>query len=158
MLLLILLAKALEMFLSMIVDEAHKVTKERGSRKIESYHLYAHCACALNSRCWYILRTSFSFTRKHAVERVVMLDFLKELVEGIPDPSAGGTIDVENGKEGRKRSQDIQRIAKAECRCKICFENYNKISNSCRIVGHHGWRISSKLWLYLCRWLKIRSI
>jgi len=30
--------------------------------------------------------------RKHAIETTEMLDFLKELVEGIPDPSAGGTI------------------------------------------------------------------
>lgn len=33
-----------------------------------------------------------------------MLDFLKELVEAVPDPSAGGTIDVEYEKaEARKR-------------------------------------------------------
>lgn len=32
-------AKALEMFLSMIVDEAHKVTSERGSKRVEAYHL-----------------------------------------------------------------------------------------------------------------------
>ena len=41
-----------------------------------------------------------------------MLDFLKELVEGIPDPSAGGTIDVENGKEGRKRKNATRRRKK----------------------------------------------
>jgi hypothetical protein len=32
-------AKALELFLSMIITEAHKVTAERGSRKVEAYHL-----------------------------------------------------------------------------------------------------------------------
>ncbi|KAI8995237.1 histone-fold-containing protein, partial [Trametes punicea] len=66
-----LLSKALELFLAMIVDEASKVTIERGSKRVEAYHL------------------------KHAVETVDMLDFLKEIVEAVPDPSAGGTIDVE---------------------------------------------------------------
>lgn len=34
--------------------------------------------------------------RKHAVETTEMLDFLKEIVEAVPDPSAGGTIDLES--------------------------------------------------------------
>jgi len=34
-----------------------------------------------------------------------MLDFLKEIVEGIPDPSAGGTIDLdsENAENAKKK-------------------------------------------------------
>ncbi|KZT66894.1 hypothetical protein DAEQUDRAFT_639119, partial [Daedalea quercina L-15889] len=56
------LAKALELFLAMIIEEASKVTVERGSKRVEAYHL------------------------KHAVETVDMLDFLKEIVEGVPDP------------------------------------------------------------------------
>lgn len=32
-----------------------------------------------------------------------MLDFLKEIVAGVPDPSAGGTIDLEAEKEARRR-------------------------------------------------------
>ncbi|PCH34767.1 histone-fold-containing protein [Wolfiporia cocos MD-104 SS10] len=77
----IVISKALELFLAMIIDEANKVTAERGSRRVEAYHL------------------------KHAVETVDMLDFLKELVEGVPDPSAGGTIDLEAeaAESGRKR-------------------------------------------------------
>ncbi|KAG1824681.1 histone-fold-containing protein, partial [Suillus subaureus] len=76
--------KALELFLAMIVDEATKVTVERGAKKVEAYHL------------------------KHAIETTEMLDFLKEIVESVPDPSAGGTIDLqaeaaENAK--RKRSK-----------------------------------------------------
>jgi len=65
----------------MIIDEANKVTAERGSKKVEAYHL------------------------KHAVETVDMLDFLKEIVEGVPDPTAGGTVDLEPeaGEAGRKR-------------------------------------------------------
>ncbi|KAJ7583332.1 histone-fold-containing protein [Mycena floridula] len=64
-------AKALELFLGLIVEEASKVTTNRGSKKVEAYHL------------------------KHAVETTEMLDFLKEIVEAVPDPSAGGTIDLE---------------------------------------------------------------
>jgi hypothetical protein len=36
------LAKALELFLGMIIEEAHKVTAERGSKKVEAYHLCVH--------------------------------------------------------------------------------------------------------------------
>jgi Dr1-associated corepressor len=33
-----------------------------------------------------------------------MLDFLKEIVQGVPDPSAGGTLQLEtNGGEGKKK-------------------------------------------------------
>ncbi|KAH8990680.1 histone-fold-containing protein [Lactarius hatsudake] len=64
----IVISKALELFLQLVVDEASRVTASRGSKKVEAYHL------------------------KHAIETTEMLDFLKELVEGVPDPSAGGTI------------------------------------------------------------------
>jgi hypothetical protein len=44
--------------------------------------------------------------RKHAVENTEMLDFLKELVQGVPDPSAGGTVDLEaEGAEKKKRGK-----------------------------------------------------
>ncbi|KAI0028408.1 histone-fold-containing protein, partial [Vararia minispora EC-137] len=76
-------AKALELFLAMIVDEAGKVTVSRNSKKVEAYHL------------------------KHAIETCEMLDFLKEIVVNVPDPSAGGTIALEGEnvpkKRGRKR-------------------------------------------------------
>ncbi|KAJ8592944.1 histone-fold-containing protein [Rhizopogon salebrosus TDB-379] len=80
----VVISKALELFLAMIVEEATKVTVERGAKKVEAYHL------------------------KHAIETTEMLDFLKEIVESVPDPSAGGTIDLqaeaaENAK--RKRSK-----------------------------------------------------
>lgn len=64
----IVISKALELFLQLVVDEASRVTIARGSKRVEAYHL------------------------KHAIETTEMLDFLKELVEGVPDPSAGGTI------------------------------------------------------------------
>ncbi|KAG5641444.1 hypothetical protein DXG03_005218 [Asterophora parasitica] len=67
----VVISKALELFLGLIIEEANKVTAERGSKKVEAYHL------------------------KHAVETVETLDFLKDLVEAVPDPSAGGTIDLE---------------------------------------------------------------
>ncbi|KAG6906786.1 hypothetical protein DXG01_012119 [Tephrocybe rancida] len=68
----IVISKALELFLGLIVEEASKVTVDRGAKKVEAYHL------------------------KHAVETTEMLDFLKEIVEAVPDPSAGGTIDLES--------------------------------------------------------------
>jgi len=67
----IVISKALELFLAMIIEESSKVTVDRGAKKVEVYHL------------------------KHAVETTEMLDFLKEIVESVPDPSAGGTIDLE---------------------------------------------------------------
>lgn len=76
----VVISKALELFLGMIVDEASKVTLERNSKRVEAYHL------------------------KHAIDRTDMLDFLKEIVDGVPDPSAGGTIDIEAEKnEAKKR-------------------------------------------------------
>ncbi|KAH7923222.1 histone-fold-containing protein [Leucogyrophana mollusca] len=78
----VVISKALELFLAMIVEEASKVTVERGSKKVEAYHL------------------------KHAVETTEMLDFLKEIVESVPDPSAGGTIDLEaEAAEAAKRKK-----------------------------------------------------
>ncbi len=81
-------AKALELFLGLIVEEAHKVTAERGSKKVEAYHL------------------------KHAVETTEMLDFLKEIVQAVPDPSAGGTIDLEAEAAEKKRRGKARRDRK----------------------------------------------
>jgi len=80
----VVISKALEMFLAMLVEESNKVTAARGSKKVEAYHL------------------------KHAVETVEMLDFLKEIVEPVPDPSAGGTVNLDaednnGGGEPKKR-------------------------------------------------------
>ncbi|KAH9984931.1 hypothetical protein BJV77DRAFT_1035027 [Russula vinacea] len=49
--------------LELFVDEAARVTVARGPKKVEAYHL------------------------KHAIETTEILDFLKELVEGVLDPS-----------------------------------------------------------------------
>ncbi|KAI9058942.1 histone-fold-containing protein [Trametes sanguinea] len=75
----VVISKALELFLAMIVKEASNVTVERGSKRVEAYHL------------------------KHAIDTVDMLDFLKEIVEAVPDPSAGGTIDIEAEAAERKK-------------------------------------------------------
>ncbi|KAJ7673453.1 histone-fold-containing protein [Mycena rosella] len=77
----IVISKALELFLGLIIDEASKVTVERGAKKVEAYHL------------------------KHAVATTEMLDFLKEIVEAVPDPSNGGTIDLEGGGDGEKKKR-----------------------------------------------------
>ncbi|KAF5377383.1 hypothetical protein D9757_007984 [Collybiopsis confluens] len=71
----VVISKALELFLALVVEKAGSVTKERGSKKVEAYHL------------------------KHAVETTDTFDFLKEIVESVPDPSAGGTIDLDAVKE-----------------------------------------------------------
>lgn len=42
--------------------------------------------------------------RKHAIETTEMLDFLKELVEGVPDPSAGGKIPLDQPGENEQTS------------------------------------------------------
>ncbi|TFK66079.1 histone-fold-containing protein [Pluteus cervinus] len=75
----IVISKALELFLALIIEQASKVTTDRGSKKVEAYHL------------------------KHAVETTEMLDFLKEIVQAVPDPSAGGTIDLDAENEGGKK-------------------------------------------------------
>ncbi|KAM5540041.1 hypothetical protein V8D89_006181 [Ganoderma adspersum] len=78
----VVISKALELFLAMIVEEASNVTIDRGSKRVEAYHL------------------------KHAIDTVDMLDFLKEIVEAVPDPSAGGTIDIEaENAEARARKR-----------------------------------------------------
>jgi Dr1-associated corepressor len=82
------------MFLGMIVEEASKVTTERGSKKLEAYHLYV---LHLNSQIMTLIDrvpVARKYHRKHAIETVDVLDFLKEIVEAVPDPSAGGTIDL----------------------------------------------------------------
>jgi Dr1-associated corepressor len=42
--------------------------------------------------------------RKHAIENTEMLDFLKELVEGVPDPSAGGKIPLDQPGDNEQTS------------------------------------------------------
>jgi len=79
----IVISKALELFLAMIIEESSKVTVARGAKKVEAYHL------------------------KHAVETTEIFDFLKEIVESVPDPSAGGTINLEaeNAEAAAKRKR-----------------------------------------------------
>ncbi|KAJ7090564.1 histone-fold-containing protein [Mycena crocata] len=83
----IVISKALELFLGLIIDEASKVTLERGSKKVEAYHL------------------------KHAVDTTEMLDFLKEIVEAVPDPSNGGTVDLESENAEKKKRGKGKRTA-----------------------------------------------
>ncbi|KAJ6602447.1 histone-fold-containing protein [Mycena vulgaris] len=83
----IVISKALELFLGLIIDEASKVTVERGSKKVEAYHL------------------------KHAVDTTEMLDFLKEIVEAVPDPSNGGTVDLEGENVEKKKRGKGKRAA-----------------------------------------------
>ena len=84
------------------MEEASKVTLERGAKKVEAYHLYV----ALVLFAFPPSRGRVS-SRKHAIETTEMLDFLKEIVESVPDPSAGGTIDLEaEAAENSKRKRN----------------------------------------------------
>lgn len=76
----VVISKALELFLARLVDEAHKVTVERSARRVEPYHL------------------------KQAIARTEILDFLKEIVENVPDPSSGAGDDDNDGPKKRKRA------------------------------------------------------
>ncbi|KAF9072426.1 histone-fold-containing protein, partial [Rhodocollybia butyracea] len=88
----VVISKALELFLALLVEKSGDVTIARGSKKVEAYHL------------------------KHAVETTDTFDFLKEIVESVPDPSAGGTIDLEavnaeNNAAKKKRSSKGKKAA-----------------------------------------------
>lgn len=87
----IVISKALELFLGLLVQESSKVTSARGSKKVEAYHL------------------------KHAVDTTEILDFLKEIVQAVPDPSAGGTIDLEAeaAEKAQKKSRPRTKRAPA---------------------------------------------
>lgn len=87
----------------MIIEEAHKVTAERGSKKVEAYHL---CVAFLRPLVFYSQPYCWmARQRKHAIETTETLDFLKEIVEAVPDPSAGGTVDLEreNAETAKKK-------------------------------------------------------
>jgi hypothetical protein len=74
--------------------------------------------CALLSpHVAYVLIRLYTFlsslSRKHAIETTEMLDFLKELVEGVPDPSAGGTIPLDVPGEGEQTTSSRRKGKKA---------------------------------------------
>jgi Dr1-associated corepressor len=52
-------------------------------------------------------------SRRHAIETTEMLDFLKELVEGVPDPSAGGTISLDSQGDGEPTTSSRRKGKKA---------------------------------------------
>ncbi|TXT10795.1 hypothetical protein VHUM_02300 [Vanrija humicola] len=58
----VMISKSLECFLQLLIDETAKETRERGSRKMVPYHL------------------------KAMIDKSDQFDFLRELVEGVPDP------------------------------------------------------------------------
>jgi hypothetical protein len=80
----------LELFLSSVVEEAHKVTAQRNAKRLEPHHLFALVYFRQAGQFADILVYSH---RKHAILNTPLLDFLKELVEAVPDPSNGGTVD-----------------------------------------------------------------
>ena len=82
----------------MLVEEAANVTLQRNSKRVEPYHLFV-----IHSVYAYTVLQADLGSRKHAIDHTDMLDFLKEIVDGVPDPSAGGTIDLEAEKEARRK-------------------------------------------------------
>ncbi|KAL1408739.1 hypothetical protein Q8F55_005552 [Vanrija albida] len=58
----VMISKSLECFLQLLIDETAKESRERGSRKMVPYHL------------------------KAMIDKSDQFDFLRELVEGVPDP------------------------------------------------------------------------
>jgi len=76
------ISKALELFLQAIVEHSSKVTQSRSARKVEPHHL------------------------KHAINTVEMLDFLKEIVENVPDPTNGGTVPEGGANSEKKRRRN----------------------------------------------------
>ncbi|KZS95282.1 histone-fold-containing protein [Sistotremastrum niveocremeum HHB9708] len=89
----VVISKALELFLQHVVEASSSVTKSRGAKRVEPYHL------------------------KHAIHTTEMLDFLKEIVENVPDPTNGGAI-PEKGADGdgkkRKRTRGKAKAKKEE--------------------------------------------
>ena len=59
-----------------------------------------------------LLTHIFPLSRKHAVETVETLDFLKEIVAAVPDPSAGGTVDL--SADSAEKSGARKRAAKGK--------------------------------------------
>ena len=63
--------------------------------------------CAFVYACYWpnhLPYLDFYSPRKHAILNTPLLDFLKELVEAVPDPSNGGTVD-ENEAVPKKRTR-----------------------------------------------------
>lgn len=66
-----------------------------------------HIICtSISSLLCLIDHSFYTFSiRKYAVENTETLDFLKEIVEGVADPSAGGTIDLAAQSAAAKRGK-----------------------------------------------------
>ncbi|PVF99384.1 histone-fold-containing protein [Serendipita vermifera] len=80
----IVISKALELFMQDLMSASAKLCEDRGGRRIESYHL------------------------KQAIENTEMFDFLREIVQGVSDPTNGGLISEQElaeskGAEGSKK-------------------------------------------------------
>ncbi|KIM30465.1 hypothetical protein M408DRAFT_7549 [Serendipita vermifera MAFF 305830] len=94
----VVISKALELFMQDLVGASSRLAEERGGRRIEAYHL------------------------KQAIENTEMFDFLKDLVQGVADPTNGGTISemelaaakAEGNKKPRKRKPKVEQAEEDE--------------------------------------------
>ncbi|CAG7850557.1 SubName: Full=Related to negative regulator of transcription from Pol II promoter {ECO:0000313/EMBL:CCA69869.1} [Serendipita indica DSM 11827] len=73
----VVISKALELFMQDVMGAAARICEERGGRRVEGYHL------------------------KLAIENTETFDFLKEIVQGVHDPTNGGLISEEQLAEAR---------------------------------------------------------
>jgi hypothetical protein len=101
-------AKALELFMQELIGQASKVCEQRGVHRVEAYHLFAP------SRSIFVSAPDYAISRKYAVEHTEVLDFLKELVVGIPDPTNGGQINEADLKAEAKPKRKRKAKAKKE--------------------------------------------
>jgi len=89
-----------------LIGQASKVCEQRGVHRVEAYHLFVLHWSDLPLLLTYVISS------KYAVEHTEVLDFLKELVVGIPDPTNGGQINEADLKAEAKPKR--KRKAKAK--------------------------------------------
>ncbi|EIM22911.1 histone-fold-containing protein [Wallemia mellicola] len=76
----VLISKALELFMQALVDETLKVTQDKGAKKMTAQHL------------------------KQSIEKTEQFDFLSEIAEKIPAPSA----DDNQPKKRKPRKKSVK--------------------------------------------------
>ncbi|TPX63318.1 hypothetical protein SpCBS45565_g06685 [Spizellomyces sp. 'palustris'] len=84
----ILISKALELFMQSLIDEACKEARGRSAKKLTTVHL------------------------KRTIMDVEKFDFLRDLVEGLPDPSETTTDVKAEGEDSKGRSRGKNKAGK----------------------------------------------
>ncbi|KAL4450166.1 hypothetical protein ABPG77_010835 [Micractinium sp. CCAP 211/92] len=79
----VLIAKALDIFLASIVEGAAAIAESRGAKMLTASHLKAH------------------------IQGEVLLDFLRDTVEGVPDLPPAGSEPNKSSRQKRQRSKSL---------------------------------------------------